>query len=729
MMDKLSDILIRYGKWLAVVVVLSVILPVSWLPKARIDNSIEVWIGRHSKEYSQYRDFLNRFGNEEFVIIACEAEDPLGEKALGIQRSLTEKLRQIENVDTVLAPSDLADGLSQVQPDWKVFLEKSEFPNNLIFSETHHTYGIVIWLKKIDTPALRKQTVEKIEAVVRDNTPTGEKFHLAGTPLMNVALDRGSQKASRTFLPIALMISLIILAVALRNLSGVFTVICSVAVTTLWTVGLLIASGKTFNMVTVVLPSLLFVLSLSGGIHIASRFLSIYSVRQDRATAMRRTIKETSLPILLSCITTAVGFGSLMISDMQPVVDFGIFTAIGIVLSFLVNFLVVPGLLLLLPVRTSKMQVPSSHWTGRISTLLVGKKKIVLGFSVVLLILCIGLTTQARVESNVLKFFPDNSQISRDYRFIGDNLTGLYTVEIEFVTQSQNVRTLLKNMEQLSQELSMEPQVAKIVHSGSLASFITSIHRPALLSPSRMRENPLRTLMERYQIRSQEQTHLRMSVFIRAMSSNKFYALIDRIHILSDQILDNQTEYKITGIVPLLNSAQQSLINTQIKSFSLALIVVLLLIGIFMKSIRALSAAILPNILPIFVLFSIMVIANIPIDAATVMIASIAIGIAVDDTIHFLSHFRTHRLEGEETIPAIRTTFDEIGHAVTLTSVVAMAGFLILYLSQFKPIRYFGLLAAVTMVTAWLGDVIVLPVCAATLKLWKPHVTGESVNE
>jgi predicted RND superfamily exporter protein len=724
-MNKLSDILIRYGKWLAVATVLSVILPISQLPKARIDNSIEVWIGRHSKEYSQYRDFLNRFGNEEFVIIASQAEDPLGEKALGIQRSLSEKLRRIENVDTVLAPSDLADGLSQVQPNWKAFLEQSEFPNNLIFSETHHTYGIIIWLKKIETPALRKQTVEKIEAVVRDNTPKGETFHLAGTPIMNVALDRGSQKASRTFLPIALMISLIILAVALRNLSGVFAVICSVAVTTLWTIGLLIVSGKTFNMVTVVLPSLLFVLSLSGGIHIVSRFMSIYSVRQDRVAAMKKTIKETSGPILLSCITTAVGFGSLMISDMQPVVDFGIFTAIGIVLSFFVNFLVVPGLLLLLPVHISNNQVPSSHWTGRLSILLVAKKKIVLGLSVILLILTIGLTTQARVESNVLKFFPDNSKISRDYRFIGDNLTGLYTVEIEFVTQSQNVKTLLKNMERLSQE----PQVAKIVHSGSLASFITSIHRPALLSPSRMRENPLYNLMERYQIRSQEQTRLRMSVFIRAMSSNKFYAIIDRIHVLSDQILDNQTKYTITGVVPLLNAAQQSLINTQIKTFSLALIVVLLLIGIFMKSIRALSVAILPNILPIFILFSIMVASNIPIDAAPGMIASIAIGIAVDDTIHFLSHFRTHQLEGEETIAAIRTTFNEIGPAVTLTSVVAMAGFLILYLSQFKPIRYFGLLAAVTMVTAWLGDVIVLPVCAAILKLWKPRITGESGNE
>ncbi|MDT8301192.1 MAG: MMPL family transporter [Sedimentisphaerales bacterium] len=729
MMDKLSDILTRHGRWLAIVAILSVMLPALWLPKARIDNSIEVWIGRHSKEYSQYRDFLSRFGNEEFVVIARETDDPLGEEALTLQRSLCKELRQIENVETVMAPCDLADVLSRLVPNWKVFLEQSEFPNNLFFSKNHNTFGIIVWLKKIDTPALRRKTVEEIESVVRDNSPTMENVHLAGTPLMNVALDRGSQQASRTFLPIALLVSVLILAVVLRNLSGVIAVICSVAVTTLWTLGLLVAFGKTLNMVTVILPSLLFVLSLSGGIHIALRFLLICASKQDRAAAMRKTLKEVSLPICLSNLTTAVGFGSLMISDMRPVIDFGIFAAIGIALSLPVNLLVVPGLLLLLPSRIANVSSSSKHWTSWISVWMVDKKKIVLGISGILLILCISWATRAHVESNVLKFFPETSNISRDYKFIGENLTGLYTVEIEFVTPTQNVRQMFKNMEQISEQLYGESQVAKIIHAGSIAAFIKSIHRPAFLSPSQTRKNPLNTLMGHYQIRKQQQTNLRMSVFIRAMSSNQFYELIERIHILLAQNLDDQTEYTVTGVVPLLNAAQQSLINTQIKSFSLALAVVLLLIGLFMKSLRALAAAILPNILPIFALFSIMLLADIPIDAATVMIASVAIGIAADDTIHFLSHFRIHRLSGEQIIPAIRTTFEEIGPAVTLTSVVATSGFLILYMSQFKPVRYFGLLAAITMITAWLGDVFILPACAAILNLWKPHPMEDSANE
>ncbi|MBN2591483.1 MAG: MMPL family transporter [Sedimentisphaerales bacterium] len=728
-MDKLSNFLIRYGKYAAVIVILSALIPISWLPKAKVDNSIEVWIGRHSKEYSQYSSFLNRFGNEEFVIIACQSLDPLDEEALELQRTISEKLQNIDNVDMVLAPCSLADGLAKLQSNWKEFIVESELPNNLIYSLENHTFGIIVWLNKIETPALRKSTIENIEAVVKGNMPTGGKYYLAGTPFMNVALDRGSQQASRTFLPIAFFVSLVFLIVSIRNISGIIAILCSVGVTTIWTVGLFIISGKTFNMVTVILPSLLCVLSLAGGIHITLRFISLYSEHRSRKIAMQKTLVEVSMPIIVSSVTTAVGFSSLMISDMEPVIDFGIFAAIGIILSFCINLLVVSGLLLLLPLKTSNIKAASTHWTSHVSAIMSKHKLKVASVSVILLLLCINLTARARIESNVLKFFPEDSKISRDYSFIGDNLTGLYTVEIEFVTPSQKVRQTLKELEQISGQLSVEPQVAKVLHSGSIASFIKSIHYPALLSSDKIRENPAYDLLDRYNISSQDQTHLRMSVFVRAMDSNKYDALINSIHLLADDNLSTETRYTVTGIVPLLNAAQQSLISTQIKSFGLALVIVLFLIGTFMKSMKAVLAAFIPNVLPIFVLFSIMALTHIPIDAATVMIASVAIGIAVDDTIHFLTHFKIHRNNNEAIIPAIQKTFYEIGSAVTLTSIIAASGFFILYFSQFKPIRYFGILAAITMFTAWLGDVLILPACVTILNLWNKQSKGNSINE
>jgi predicted RND superfamily exporter protein len=203
------------------------------------------------------------------------------------------------------------------------------------------------------------------------------------------------------------------------------------------------------------------------------------------------------------------------------------------------------------------------------------------------------------------------------------------------------------------------------------------------------------------------------------MAGEAFGNLLSDIQSQAHSRLGGKCDYTITGIVPLINQAQNSLIQTQIKSLSLAMGVVLAVMGFALRSIRALLAAILPNLLPILTIFAFMVCFGIVLDSATVMIAGIAIGIAVDDTIHFLSQYRLKRPVCSTTQEAVKQTFASIGRAVTLTSITAVFGFLILLLAPFKPIYYFGILGSLTMLTAWIGDVVILPACAAVLKLWE----------
>ena len=560
--------------------------------------------------------------------------------------------------------------------------------------------------------------MERIESVV-DEVGAGKiDFHLAGTPLMNVALDRGSQNASRKFLPVALIVSIGFLAAALRSLRGMVAVVAAVAVTTLWTLGGMVALDKTLNMVTVVLPSLLFVLCLSGGIHIACRFQSMLLESDGLSLALRNTLKEVIRPVFLSNITTAVGFGALMVSNMQPVIDFGMFAAVGMLFSVLFNFTVVPGLLSVLHAAGGREHSANLHWTAAIGEVTIHRRRWVLSFAGVVFLISIGLTTRARVESNVLKFFPDDSKISRDYQFIAQNLTGLYTVELDASTDTPNGSTLLKAVDKLSVQLAGRPEVAKVINYRSLATCLAEIPRPALMPAQATRRNPLKLMLRKYQRVEDGQISLRMSVLVRAMSSRDFYVLLDLIEKEAKQHIGHLAQYTITGAVPLLNAAQQSLIDTQVRSFAVACSVILALIAVFMKSIRAMLAAVLPNLVPIFSVFAVMVILNIPFDTATVMIASVAIGIAADDTVHFLSHFRQEKKLGNNTEAAVRGTFLKAGRAITFTSVVASAGFVILLLAEFKPIQYFGMLGSVTMITAWIGDVFILPACVACFRLW-----------
>ena len=716
MKDRWIRILVHNSRWLAIVCLCSLLLPVYWLRNARVDNSIEVWIGTRSAEYHTYQRFLEKYGNEEFIVVAAQARDPLSETVLSFQEDLGQRLRQVDDVDAVLDISKAASLFARHADNWKDLLRNNMLFRNLLLGENGCTFGLIAWLRQIENPAERKTAVEKVEAAVAEVAAGRQEVHLAGTPLLNVALDRGSQNASRRFLPIALTVSVVLLAVMLRRISGVLAVITAVGVTTIWTIGLMVLAGKTFNMVTVTLPSLLVVLSLSGGIHLAARFQALLAETGDREATLGQALSEVLPPVLLSNVTTAVGFGSLMISDMQPVVAFGQFAAVGMLLSFLFNATVVPGMLSWL-CRDHVTAVPvRPHWTMPIGRTVAARRIAVLSAALGVSALSILLMTKIRVESNVLKFFPEDSKISRDYRFVADNLTGLYTIELDTSTASSQGSTLLKEIEQLGQHLLTRPDVAQVIHYRNIATCLDAVPRPAFMATAD--ENPLRQMQRRYLHTENGKLSSRMSILVRTMASTDFYTLLDFTDRQADRIIHQPATYLLTGVVPLLNAAQRSLVSTQIRSFALAASVVLVLIGLFLRSLRAAAVALLPNLLPIFCLFAAMALLGIPLDAATVMIAGVAIGIAADDTIHFLSCYRRERQSGANSADAISRTFEKAGAAITFTSVVAAAGFAILLLAEFKPIQCFGLLAGITMITAWVGDVFILPACVTTLRLW-----------
>jgi predicted RND superfamily exporter protein len=602
--------------------------------------------------------------------------------------------------------------------DWKTVLQDTGFFHNLLLGGDGHTFGVIAWLRKIEDPLQRKIVVEQIESAVAEIAGGRMQVHLAGTPLMNVAIDRGSQETSRRILPAALAVSLVILTFVLRRIAGVGAVMSAVAVTTLWTIALMVLAGRTFNMVTVTLPSLLTVLSLSAGIHIVLRIQSLLSESGDPRSAVRRTMREVLPAVFLSNVTTAIGFSSLLVSDMQPVADFGLFAAIGMMLSFVFNAVIVPGLLSWPRVGSIVVRPRPTHWTAPLGQAVARHRGWSMAMTVAILAASVLFMRGLRVESNVLKFFPAGSKISQDYRFVAERLTGVYTIELDAVTPSQSGSVLLKQIEQFGTELAERPEVAQVIHYKNIATALNPIRQSASVDMAGTSENPLRLLMREYRHTDGDRISLRMSILVRAMSGTDFNALMDFARQHAAQRLLSPARYTLTGVVSLLNSAQNSLVATQVRSFAFAAITVLALIGVFFRSLRVFLAAALPNLLPTAVLFAAMAILRIPLEAATVMIAGVAIGIAVDDTFHFFSCYREARQSGQDSPTAIHGSFCSAGRAILFTSLVATAGFAILLLARFKPIQYFGLLAGVTMLAASAADFLVLPACVTYVNLW-----------
>jgi predicted RND superfamily exporter protein len=210
------------------------------------------------------------------------------------------------------------------------------------------------------------------------------------------------------------------------------------------------------------------------------------------------------------------------------------------------------------------------------------------------------------------------------------------------------------------------------------------------------------------------------------MANSEFNVLLEYLEHEVRGTIPPPNTFVITGITPLAKAAEDSLIDTQMHSFTLAGGLILVVIGAFMRSFRAAIAAILPNLLPIFSVFAVMTLLDIPFDTATVMISSVAIGIAADDTVHFLAHFKQDKRAGLTTLDAVSSSLQKAGPAITYTSIVTSVGFIILLLAEFIPIRYFGLFTAITMISAWIGDILVLPACVAILSLWDPARRGRN---
>jgi predicted RND superfamily exporter protein len=717
MTERLATRLTRMSRGLSLLILLSLTVPLYLLGQARVDNSIEVWLNTGDQAHADYQQFLAKYGTEEFIVVASEDGDPLGDQCLALQKDLGAKLAQVPGVRQVLDLASVIESLSRIRPNAGQALREDPLLRDLLLGRDERSFGLIVGLATVEVPSKRRATVEQIEQIVQDAATEKHPFHMAGTPLMNAALDRGSQRAARTLFPVAVALALMILLKVLRGLSSLTAVFSAVIVTVLWTLAFMLMMGKTFNMVTVILPSLLFVLCLAGGIHVTSRFLAFHALGSTRIEAVQQALQETLVPVCLSSVTTAAGFSVLTLSGMQPVREFGLFAALGMLISMGANLIVIPGVLLLLPVQ-GRALATGTHWTSQWALRAGRHRGLVLMGSLGFVVLCLGLSSRVRVDANVLKFFPASSRIARDYAFVGERLTGLHSVEVDAWVPADQGKALLTAIDEMSQAMASHEHVAKVIGYAGIEAASKRMSRSFMMNTPTARKSPLKQWQRRFIHRQDNVLSLRLSVLVRGMSDRSLNALTHSIEQQARRILGPVGSYRITGVVPLLVAAQQALIKTQIQSLALALCIGLALIGLFMRSWRALIAAVLPNLLPIAGLFISLVLTDIALDAATVMIASVAIGIGVDDTIHFLSRFRHEKMQGLSTEQAVSNCFATIGRAITFTTLVSVAAFGLLGLAEFKPIQYFGCLSALTLALAWLGDVCVLPVCVAWMRPW-----------
>ncbi len=701
------------------------LLAVLGLPLLRhltLDNSIEQWVAPNADETQAYADFQARFGSDEVLIVACTAPDVWAPEVLDPLMEAVTGLEQIRGVARVGGvPVELRDRFGGEDPEaMRDAVLGSPFYRGLFVGHDDNTLGLLIQTEPESEGPTRGEVVDDVHRVLAALPPAIE-VHMAGPPALNVALDRASARETARVFPIAVLASSIVLGLVLRSwrIAGAAIVVASVAV--LLTMELLALFHRPLNMVTAAIPPLMWVLTLANAIRLAEEWrISGAMTSLQRVTAAVASVRR---PCTIASLTTAAGFLSLAVAPLRPVQDLGLFAAAGTVAGLLLTLWTMP--LALQHIAPPRRRV-SHHLPTGLHRLGTRYPRPVFIIGSLVLLAGLVLLPALHVQANPLDFLAPSNETYQDYEFVRQRLTGWYTLEVMIETPDgwthpaygPALDALQHTMENLPGVVHVltPTDVLRVANQWDHNLDPAAYALPASPEEARrllaaMSDSDARGLR---QLVSADDRSLRFAAIIDTMDSETFSGILREVNAALEALPAPLTG-TTTGTVLQLVRAQSALVRTQVYSLAGALLVVFFCVWVGLRSMRLTVHAILPNIIPLAALALFMVAAHVPLDPATVMVASIALGIAVDDTVHVLAHVSDEQRRGW-TRRSLETTIRTLERAMTATTLTTCAGFAALTFSTFQPIRWFGLLSCIALLVALAADLWVLP---AQLSLWE----------
>jgi predicted RND superfamily exporter protein len=505
--------------------------------------------------------------------------------------------------------------------------------------------------------------------------------------------------------------------------------------------------------------SLLLIMTLSLTIHLIERYFELQMENRDadQHYLVLETVKTKALPSLYTALTTIVAFGSLMLSGIRPVIDFGYMMAIGICVAFLISFTLFPSALILLkPKLTLRTHDFTGFLTRVFSHVVESHGKPVLILYVVIALLSLLGIYRLTVENRFIDHFKETTEIYQGMEMIDHELGGTTPMDVvvdapadynadteaedyiefedEFDDETDTEAGLsatsywynefeIDTLNSIHDYLDTLPETGKIISLATSLRLMRQLNEnepldDILLSviykklPPEIKEG----LFDPYM--SEDGNQLRFSVRVfESDPSLKRKELLEKIRLnLVKKIGLSEEQFRLTGMVVLYNNMLQSLYKSQILTIGVVFLAIMLMFIVLFRSVKLAAIAIIPNLISAGMVLGLMGWMNIPLDIMTITIAAITIGIAVDDTIHYIHRFLTEIPKDNDYVATMRRCHASIGRAMYYTSITVIMGFSILALSSFMPTIYFGLLTGLAMAVALIANLTLLPILLITLK-------------
>jgi predicted RND superfamily exporter protein len=541
------------------------------------------------------------------------------------------------------------------------------------------------------------------------------------------------------FVALSAILIVIFLFIAFRSVWGILIPQFVILGGMIWLIGTMSLFDQPINIILTVLPSVMFVVSMSDTIHLVSRYLDALRTEESTLDAIKMAVREVGMATLLTSITTSIGFFSLVFVRVEPIQVFGVVMGIGVLIAFILTFVTLPALFYFFPGPKYVRKKKQDHfWRKRLEKwfiIVLKRKRLILGISAAIVAISVYGLLQIKTNNLLMDDLDKSDPLKQDFNYLDAHYGGVRPVELAVTIKSgsidvwdkdvlqtlDTVQTYLIDKYGLSVKSSLVSGI-KIVHrsmfSGLPEYYTLPTQKTKWRDIKRIITAPRVEHVYRMLVDSTRQT-TRISGTIPDLGNSTVTKMDkDLRKFLESKTMNGVIDYEVTGTAHLIDKNLSYLSTSLVKGLLVSILIVALLMGLIYRSVGMLLISLIPNLIPLVVIAGVMGFVGVELKISTAIIFTIAFGIAVDDTIHFLGKFKFELMKGRTKVYALKRSYMTTGKAMILTTFILCSGFALLGFSSFLGTFYLGILICIALFVALIADLTLLPVLI--LLFYKP---------
>lgn len=740
---------------LIVIVAITVIMAMQWKHMRFTYTEANLLPDEHEVNL-EYNAFLDKFGEEGNLIILGIKDSLVFTPSNFIAWNLiSEKISDFNEVEFTLSIGNLQklekrkdttafrlvpfiqdsvftkEKLDKYQ--YELF-NKLPFYEGLVYSPSKKSIRTAVYLKKdlVNTPARRDFIINDLIPLINDfENETGIKVYTSGMPYIRTLNSQNIIDEIGMFIGAALLVTSVIFFFFFRSFRATLISLITVIIGVMWVFGILGFLHYEITVLTALIPPLIIVIGIPNCIFLINKYQQEIKLHGNQAKSLQRVITKVGNATLMTNVTTASGFAAFILTNSKLLKEFGVVASINIIVIFLLSLIIIPIIYSFMPSPKYKhLKHLSKRWIGRLvnwmERMVKGHRVSIYVISVLLLCLSIIGINKIQISGSIIEDMPKNTGFFSDLKFFEKEYEGIMPLEILIDTKRKNgVMKLatLKRMDKLQDFFSEIPEFSKPISIVELVKYSkqayynnnpeyyqlpNSQERTFLLSYAKSSVN--NTLFLNNYVDSTGQ-FARITIFMKDIKTDRFDRIQEDLKSKIDKIFpSDRYNVKVTGRALVFQKGTKFLMNNLIISLSIAILLIAIFMAWMFRSLKMILVSLIPNLLPLIITAGLMGFLNVPLKPSTILIFSIAFGISVDDTIHFLAKYRQELVANHWRIKkSVYAALKETGISMFYTSIVLFFGFSVFAISSFGGTVALGILVSITLLFAMLANLLLLP--------------------